>query len=102
MNKMSDIDAVLQIAKRAVFLSTIAFEHLDHFEKLVEWKKPRNVQPVQTVRRRFRAALNECARQGHCKKRFIGTTAYETADTLGGRSCIMYEFDDWVAKNGRS
>lgn len=94
---MTDKEAVLEIAKRKIYLDTISFEYLDEFETMVKFKP--NVK-VSTIRNRFRKALNELADEGYCVKRWIGTTYYQTSDTLGGKSCLMYEFDGLFKNNG--
>jgi hypothetical protein len=72
------------------FLDTISMLYLDEFEKRVSWKTKNRT--YTTIRNRLRKALNECYLLGYCNKYRIGTNLYQTGDSFGGKSCLVYDF----------
>lgn len=84
----SDLEIIKYLLRKYMVLSTISFDNLDAFEERME-KRGRDIK-FGSVRTRFRNACNKAYELGLCKKEYIGTTAYQTSDTLGGKSCICY------------
>jgi hypothetical protein len=89
---VSDLEIIKDMLLRHKILSGIAYEHLDEFQERMtkRLKKGQKEPAFETVRNRFRKACNEAHRLGLCTKEYVGTTAYQTSDTLGGKVCINY------------
>lgn len=89
---LTDLDIIKDMLNRHKILSGIAWEHLDEFQERMKKKlKAGQKEPAfETVRNRFRKACNEAHRLGLCTKEYVGTTAYQTSDTIGGKVCINY------------
>lgn len=85
-----DVDYVLTQGKYHAFLDTISTLFLDDFYD----EHTKCNSDYGKLRARYRRALNECYKRGHCKKHRAGTTIYQTGDAFGGKSCIMYDFTE--------
>lgn len=88
----TDLDIIKDMLCRHKILSAIAWDHLEEFQdRMVKRLKVGQKEPAfETLRKRFRKACNNAHILGLCHKEYIGTTAYETSDTIGGKVCINY------------
>lgn len=91
---LCDVDICLEMAKKYVHLDTVSMLYLDEFEEIVSWKKPN--PNYNTIKNRFRKALNKCHELGHCDKGFIGTTIYQSGDSFGGKNCLSFDFTQFI------
>lgn len=90
-NNETDLDIVKDLLNRYIHLDTISLLYLCEFQDRAKWHVKDGEEPrLGTVISRFRRALNEATKLKLCIKKSMGSSAYQTSDTLGGKSYNAY------------